>query len=383
MVAGERFHYLDAARALLMALGIPYHVCLIYNPFDHWGVWSPDTSLAAAVLASCVTIFRMPAFFLISGFFSVMALRKAADRGGFLKSRVLRLGIPFVTVALLLNPVQMAANVGTREFYGDRSLTFEALVTTPGDHWVRHLWFLPCLILYCAGLALIWPLVDRHGRRVLAAIEGQAERRFLPLLLAVAALTGVFSLGAAVLPKLIGWNMILGYGVFNLRNALYYLPFFAIGGALYLSPVLLDRFTTFRWPVLLIGASFMIVHVFVWGVDQPAYRVVRAICNTTGGLLIGQALIAALRRVVTRESRPIRRFVDASFSVYLLHQPVIAALGFAFLFVGWWPLFEIAAIVPLTLGISVALHLALAQSDVLLLLFNGRPLPRRAALAAN
>lgn len=374
----QRFHYLDAARALLMALGIPYHVCLIYNPFDHWGVWSPDTSISAAILASVITCFRMPAFFLISGFFSTMVLAKSGAPGAFLKSRAIRLGVPFVTVALLINPIQMAANVGTREFYGDYSVTFAQLVTTPGDQWIHHLWFLPCLILYCAVLAALWPAVSRHRAWLGERIEALDATWSVPLLFAAAVAAGIASLGAAVLPKIIGWDMIVGYGMFNIRNALYYLPFFAAGTILYLFPPLLERFTTPYRLVLLAGAVFIVVHIFAWQHDDMRNRVIRAICNTTGGLLIAQSIVAGLRRFLSHESRPIRRFVDASFTVYLLHQPVIAALGFAFLFVSWWPVAEIAAIIPLTLAITIGAHLLLSRSRVLLFLFNGRPPARKA-----
>ena len=104
----ERKHYLDHLRAFLMFLGIPYHTAMIYSTNTDWLVSSVETSFLLTWVFQFTHTFRMPAFMIISGFFAMMMIRKQGD-AVWLRSRFFRLGVPLVSVALLVNPWQMLA----------------------------------------------------------------------------------------------------------------------------------------------------------------------------------------------------------------------------------------------------------------------------------
>ncbi|MGB7325420.1 MAG: acyltransferase family protein [Rubripirellula sp.] len=73
----SRRHDLDALRAVAMLLGIGLHGAISFIPGPgFWAVKDSQTSDAFAILMASIHGFRMPLFFLISGFFTMMLYRK-------------------------------------------------------------------------------------------------------------------------------------------------------------------------------------------------------------------------------------------------------------------------------------------------------------------
>ncbi|WP_200479220.1 acyltransferase family protein, partial [Azospirillum brasilense] len=105
-MGGTRDHSLDAARGLLMILGVPYHAALIYTPGYDWVMNSPDGIAWIGLFADFIHSFRMPAFFLISGLLITHSLRRHGPRA-VLTSRASRLLVPLVAMAATLNVAQL------------------------------------------------------------------------------------------------------------------------------------------------------------------------------------------------------------------------------------------------------------------------------------
>ena len=100
-----RRHDLDALRAIAMLLGIVLHGILTFCPeFLPWPVHDSKTSELWFMPFAVIHGFRMPLFFLISGFFTMMLFRK---RGlmSLLWHRIRRILFPLllglVTICLL------------------------------------------------------------------------------------------------------------------------------------------------------------------------------------------------------------------------------------------------------------------------------------------
>lgn len=121
--SSQRWHDLDALRAFAMLLGIGLHAALSFYP-SAWPVQdvqaSADGFLDEAVLA--VHGFRMPLFFLLSGFFTVLLWRR---RGltALLGHRMRRIVLPFILGILLIVP--------TVDWVAERAV--EAQVADSGD----------------------------------------------------------------------------------------------------------------------------------------------------------------------------------------------------------------------------------------------------------
>ena len=100
----NRFHDLDALRAVAMLLGIVLHTALFFMP-DAFAKEYPDqVSGVYTLVFFAIHGFRMPVFFLLSGFFTAMlwqrrGLRQLADH------RLKRVGLPLAVGALTVVPI--------------------------------------------------------------------------------------------------------------------------------------------------------------------------------------------------------------------------------------------------------------------------------------
>jgi peptidoglycan/LPS O-acetylase OafA/YrhL len=103
--ASLRRHDLDAVRALAMLLGIALHACLSFSTLP-WIVRDTRQSEFYSVFMMAVHGFRMPLFFLVSGFFTAMLWRRRG-LSALLKQRAVRIVVPclvgLVTIIPLVN----------------------------------------------------------------------------------------------------------------------------------------------------------------------------------------------------------------------------------------------------------------------------------------
>ncbi len=102
-----RRHDLDALRGVAMLLGIALHAALSFLP----GVWVVEDSSshpAFGLLVTAVHGFRMPLFFLISGYFTAMLWRKRGLRE-LIKQRWKRIGKPCLVGLITIIPATWIA----------------------------------------------------------------------------------------------------------------------------------------------------------------------------------------------------------------------------------------------------------------------------------
>ncbi len=105
----ERRHDLDALRSVAMLLGIVLHAALAYTGIPIWptvdDAWPPFMEINNIIHG-----FRMPLFFLLSGFFTAM-LWKRRGLGGLLIHRVKRILLPLVVGMFTIIPLTWVAIV--------------------------------------------------------------------------------------------------------------------------------------------------------------------------------------------------------------------------------------------------------------------------------
>ncbi|MEM7477449.1 MAG: acyltransferase family protein, partial [Planctomycetota bacterium] len=120
----SRRHDLDALRAFAMFLGIGLHAALAYQVVNiAWPVHDRNTAAWVSIGNSVIHGFRMPLFFLISGFFTAMLWRK---RGlpALIKHRALRIAAPLGLGMVTIIPVVWAVSIGagiTQRIQDERS----------------------------------------------------------------------------------------------------------------------------------------------------------------------------------------------------------------------------------------------------------------------
>jgi peptidoglycan/LPS O-acetylase OafA/YrhL len=124
-----RRHDLDALRASAMLLGIVLHAALSFVDFP-WVVQDRSREPALGLLVLAIHGFRMPVFFLLSGFFTAMLWRRYGT-GGLLRHRAKRIALPLVLGCVTIVPATWAV-MGWAESRGASSVS--------GDESGRDIW---------------------------------------------------------------------------------------------------------------------------------------------------------------------------------------------------------------------------------------------------
>ena len=370
----ERLHYLDCLRAILMLLGIPYHTALAFSIHQNWIVEANRDSILLSWAAQYSHTFRMPAFFLIAGFFAMMLCRR--DAGAWWRSRLIRLGVPLVAATILINPLTMLATALWRGEAGEVMDMWLTLLTTPGEHWVSHLWFLTDLLIYSSLLVVLWrlrriPVVMRGCEKIAELVDSRWWGAAGLLLF-----SGVAALGAVAVLSVPHLNWAL-HGMLVLARTSAYLPVFLCGAALALRPDWLDRFTRIHRGMWAAGLVLSVVLAAVQSRSEDVCRAMTFFLMPIVGILFGHILMSGMRTHFNSASKLVQTVVASSFTVYLVHQVFIVFGVLLLLGRGVPPLLQFALLVVASTVLSVAFHqLLVRHSATLRLLFNG-VLPRR------
>ncbi len=109
----SRRHDLDALRGFAMLLGIALHASLAYVGSE-WPVVDSKNSPLLGKLVAFVHGFRMPLFFVLSGFFTAMLWQKRGSRG-LLRHRAKRILLPLALGCLTIVPAVWALVILTSE----------------------------------------------------------------------------------------------------------------------------------------------------------------------------------------------------------------------------------------------------------------------------
>lgn len=380
-VAQSREHFWDALRAFLMLLGIPYHVALSYQPGQDFIVHSGEGVRGFAEFADVLHLFRMPAFFVIAGYFALLLLARR-DPKDWLKGRFVRLGVPFLTCIVTLVPamnmVCELSNLPWREAvhsWRENSLT-------SGGYWVRHLWFIIVLLYFstiAAALAALFPAVK--SGMIPHRIDHWAARNLLPALLIAGLAIGAWEALALEAFYRAGLATNLPQQILRLDEAIIFAPWFILGCVLVRARETLARSARFSAPVAIVAVVAMVTWLLVHkNVPPMAERFI----GTVAALATTQVLIASARSLLDQPIPLVRRLTDASFVIYLFHLPLITLFVWLAQPVPVPPMVKALAIMALSFGISYAMWRVIGRIRSMSLLFEGMyprkqtPLPQPA-----
>lgn len=108
--AAGRRHDFDALRSGAMLLGIALHAGLAFAPVP-WLAMNDATSPAIGTMIEVLHGFRLPLFFIMSGFFSAMLLQRRGVRG-FLFHRGRRIVLPLILGSFTIIPAMWGVIIG-------------------------------------------------------------------------------------------------------------------------------------------------------------------------------------------------------------------------------------------------------------------------------
>lgn len=374
----SRDHYWDVIRGTLMLLGVPYHASLVYRAHRTWWVQSPEASAFASLFGEMLKSFRMPAFFVLAGYFSILLLRRR-PRGEWLRSRIVRLAVPFVSAMLLLNPIQIVASAFAQQWPDawNWSAALPSILTNlraPGSHWIRHLWFLQVLLMYCFLLAGLYPFLQNP--KIPGLLSRLRPVTYAPLCVVFCCIWILMTDAGAFVFKKTGIGDPFA-GMLDLKSFFFYLPFFFIGVLIQYSPSLQHRFRSAHRTDVLLGLSACIAFGFIARIDGNAMAILADVVLAFASIYMTITIISLSFRHFNHPSPLVTRFVDASFTIYLVHVPIITMLGLLLHRVTFPPVIEYVLLVIGTFLLSYGAHMAVRRSAILLFLFNGVPIKRR------
>ena len=364
MSTQPRLHSLDNLRATMMWLGVVLHVATVHQVSQSSSFWrDPQTSLVGDALIALIHLFRMPVFFIVSGFFAALLVERRGP-GGMLAHRALRVGLPFVVfLPILLAVTVVLATMHAQPIGSVPKLGFDPHVLPEmrgGVRWqTLHLWFLHLLMGFALATAILCALaahvpdsLHQRAKRVLGRLAGSGGA-FLVLALPLGIMgrhypQGVLLASGDLLPPTAEW---LHYGLF-----------FAFGFVLYLCrDRLLPVYERRVWLNVWAGAGGILL---VLAIDQfaqrdPSIRVDSRIWVGLGynacSWLWSLALIGGFVRYMREQNRLLKYMAESSYWVYLVHLPLIGAVA---LVLREW---HVAAELKMVLNIGVTTVLSVAS----------------------
>jgi glucan biosynthesis protein C len=333
---GARVWFIDNLRIGLIVLVVLHHVALAYGaaPFYYTEVDPSGFPRGLLVFALFNQSWFMGAFFLIAGYFTPGSVDRKGS-GAFLKDRLLRLGIPLVVYAFVLNPVSFFGAFFLPDFLGP--LTWE---TYNYIDYVRMgpMWFVAMLLIFSFGYATWRALTDDRS--------SSSGRRSSP--------PGYFTV-AAFLAALAGTSYLLrmqipiGKTVLDFPTLSYlpqYLSFFVLGTVAYRRDwfrrlpasmgaagfVAAAAAAVFLFPLAFSGRMFSLElsEVLDKALGNGHWQsAVYTIWDSIFAIGMCLGLIVLLRTFLDGQGRFGRFLARHSYTVYIVHIPVVVFLAIA------------------------------------------------------
>ena len=384
----RRYYAFDSLRAFMMLLGLVLHTALGYTTGSPSDMELPyqdaQTSRFFDGLVSFIHIFRMPTFFVMSGFFAALLYTRRGAKP-FLRHRIDRLGVPLIVgwpvLALLFVGAQYIAELHTSRF----------IVPKPVGNFLLHLWFLYDLLIFCFSACLIMELIRRIPKptrdRVLDLFGCSVNRpRGLVLFAAVSTLPLYFMESSTLDHS--------GHPLRPLPILFTYAVFFTFGWLLYNRRQAVDRFTT-GWLYLVLGTGLYALYHFLTEqtadvlrlietvhvtmlretltyIPATAKSVVATFCFSLSVWLLIYGFLGLFLRYLDRESPRWRYLTDASYWMYLIHLPIAVAAPVLFAGLAWPVGLKFALTLSLVTAFSLLTYRYGVRATFISKMLNGR-----------
>jgi glucans biosynthesis protein C len=335
-----RLFFIDNLRVTLVILVLLHHLAVIYGAAVPFYYVEPPFTDAGAFQSLLVFVLANQGFFMGLLFFLAGFVTPGSfDRKGtatFIKERALRLGIPLVLFMFVLNPVSGIA------FY--LMPKFITGITTPLT-WADYpeliglgpLWFVAMLLIFGLGYA-VWRLLTRGRTSRSTSRFGRIS--YVGIL--------VFAVGLAAVSYLARMAVPLGKSILDFPTLAYlpqYLSFFILGIMAYRKKWL-DTLTNVRGIVAFTAAvaAGVVLFPLAFGGRFFSLEVTPELGNAMGNghwqsaiyalwdsifaVGVGLGLIILFRRFFNGGGNISLFLSRHSYSVYIIHTPIIVFLAY-------------------------------------------------------
>ncbi len=363
---GGRIEGLAFWRAVLMLAGVVLHAVMgLENIPILWAI--PLISHA----------FRMGSFMLISGLLCGHALARRSSPLVWLGRRSVQIGVPLLVGLLTVCPLlgMMFGNPPDRPGW-----------PFPVAHDWYHLWFLVALLAY-APLSYALHQLDRR-QDIVGAIDRVLNEdrlgssRWVQTAILFGTAAACYTLMAITRTMLAGYiDSPYGPALAQVSLMTGYAPFYLLGFLLARSRNLCRAMTRSAYaPIVIlfaVGGLYAIWFGAIGATVDPTRRIMiddlvemigMSVCPVAASVLI-------LRSAIAMPAVPplVKRLSAASFTIYILHFPIIVATKIVLLDMAWNPYTKFAIAIASGTVIAYAVHVMLIERfPVMAFLVNGR-----------
>lgn len=351
--AAGRLYYMDSLKVLLAIIVVIHHAGQPYGPGGGWWIApEPLQPICQIVLGAFFAVnmsFFMGLFFLISAYFTPASLDKKGTFK-FLKEKLIRFGVPVAIFLLLVFPVMqyLLYYPGTMSF----SEYFFTLYLNPDKAFkggpgmtMGHLWFLEQLMLFAAFYAL-W-------RFALRCIGNKPLKRIgIPGNYTIASVTLLLGFTMFVIRIWSPINHWTPWLVFEPAHYPGYIALFAAGILAYRNGWIeeLTTSTGKMWgniSMITFAALPVLSVVFGDGLFSGGATVASlfgAVWEAFMCTSLCISLIALFKNRYNVTDKLRKALADNSFTVYLIHVPIIIFLQYMLIGVELHPLIKFALV---------------------------------------
>jgi glucan biosynthesis protein C len=317
-----RYYNLDFLRAFAMMMGLVMHAPLLFWQPDFAKVFGIENIAPAEewinIIGRYINNWRMPLFFLLSGFFSVLIIKRKGT-SQFIRDRLIRVGLTCLVFSSLYD-------------IADGSFDF----TT------QHLWFLYELMIFVFCFSFLYRV-----QTIKDLLDREISTRILLILflwlVATVPLANILNNWWHPL----AWKPSTTYFDLKLGNMVYYFSYFLVGVIFYSNQHIFTKLKNSK-TILAIGILAVLAfllrvysdYLTLGGIDdlrnlaQMQFDPIMVICNS---LLIGVNtilwclfFIGLTSKFIVSGSAILRWFVELSYPIYIIHIIPIAMMSALF-----------------------------------------------------
>jgi len=372
----KRIHALDSLRAIMMLLGILLHTALTYSSFNHdgWPIHSPDDNhLFFDWLFGIIHIFRMPIFFIVSGYFASFLFYDRSPMQ-MIKNRFKRIFLPFIIFILLLTPIATIAIKYSKAIFNNNYIIHTSIIEVFGSikpfmfipFSTMHLWFLYYLMLFSIISFVVAVLLKKQTvvtDNIIKLYNYTLTSWFLKI--------GIYSILTFLILFVSNNTWISASTSFtpDIGTFIFYFLFYVFGWILFKTNKLTLYFNT-GYISYTVSATICFTISFIYN-DYISETWLMLINSLLTWLFIF-GIISLFLRYMNSYNFYMRYLLDASYWVYLIHLPLTMLLPGMIHYFNIPVFFKSIMVVLLTFFISLVSYQFIVRKTSISTLLNGK-----------
>jgi len=371
--SNQRFHGLDALRGAAMLLGIVLHAALPYMGVSD-SIWPSDKydSNVITIIFQFIHLWRMPVFFILSGFFASLLVSKY-QWSYWWKNRILRIVLPLIVFTpIMSSTIPWIFNYG----YNDELYLFYS-----NDNQPHHLWFLWHLIIITI-FTVLYKLYSLFFTKLLNLLKLTNLNNFIVAIKSwMAKILFDFKIPFVLIVMLTILSL-NDMGTELIMNPVATGIYFAFGYSLYKNNKLFQNITL-NWKYYLLSALiFFLVHTLIEEEfisinfeGYPIYWIPFIFIKIANSVLFSLSFIGFAENKFGSYNSILRFCSDGAYWMYLIHLPIVTFITFFMFKFSFFAEIKFVLSIILTTSICLVTYKFLVRSTYLGVLLNGKKFP--------